>query len=643
MATDKQDEMYDSGQAQPAGQQGDTDLEQYGVWVKAGPEDVDEEPQQGEDDFELADLGDFDENVEESADLTDEEEDLLAGLEEAEGAETQDTPPPSAPTAATETSESVESDIEELDIDLDEEDESALSLSSGDELDLSLPEDSSDEESGSDEDLTLSEDTEREIGDLSKELSAEGSTEDDEDLDLDLDAIEIDGEPISMEAPEEPAESTSAESEPSTPSESESEAQGSAEAEELPSLEDELNEDLNIEEIDLEDEDLDVDLELDEDLDQDLEELSADLGGEEELPPSRRNNPNPKSRRTPGRIKKLWKSFPSTTCRLRSSEAPTEELETQEVEADEGEDSEIDLASIPSDSDLEEFSFDEEELEAEDSGEELPELDSDEEYFDDVSAVQGEMTEPVQEEPELSVGRDQGEDMTREEDTGQQSGASSEALTALAGIERELSAIKSELTDLRAELATLRAREPQQETDAGEAADAGAPAAAESAFEIDESEEKEEGLAGGFFADDEEEDETIALTGDELDHILDSAEFTEETGTPTELEDLYGDHSGEQEESSGESAGAEEPEPQEPIEELTLEEMGEEGEEGGAEDSAEPEELDALDLEELGQDESESESEALEDMELEFGGEPRGRSGRARRGAGSTAGNRWQR
>ncbi|MFW6368619.1 MAG: hypothetical protein ACOCZ9_02670, partial [Spirochaetota bacterium] len=40
---------------------------------------------------------------------------------------------------------------------------------------------------------------------------------------------------------------------------------------------------------------------------------------------------------------------------------------------------------------------------------------------------------------------------------------------------------------------------------------------------------------GGFF--EEDEDETIALTGDELDNILNTAEFIEEQGQPTDFED----------------------------------------------------------------------------------------------------------
>ncbi len=82
----------------------------------------------------------------------------------------------------------------------------------------------------------------------------------------------------------------------------------------------------------------------------------------------------------------------------------------------------------------------------------------------------------------------------------------------LSKIEKELLAIKTELADIKSELASVRgtresvASKPQ----AQKAAD-----------------------AGGFF--DEEEDETIALTGDELNNILTTAEITEEA--PNDIEE----------------------------------------------------------------------------------------------------------
>ncbi len=81
-------------------------------------------------------------------------------------------------------------------------------------------------------------------------------------------------------------------------------------------------------------------------------------------------------------------------------------------------------------------------------------------------------------------------------------GASSELLLTIVN---ELSTIKSELVSLKSELSSIRERGPE-------------PASAES---------ESEPAPAGFF--DEEEDETIALTGDELDNILNTANFTEET------------------------------------------------------------------------------------------------------------------
>jgi hypothetical protein len=72
-------------------------------------------------------------------------------------------------------------------------------------------------------------------------------------------------------------------------------------------------------------------------------------------------------------------------------------------------------------------------------------------------------------------------------------------------IAEELSSIRAELSSLKKEFSVIRA---------------GAPAA--------ESEE------GGFF--DKEDDEKIALTGDELNNILNTADFTEETGTDVAME-----------------------------------------------------------------------------------------------------------
>ncbi|HOV62565.1 MAG TPA: hypothetical protein PLG43_01620 [Spirochaetia bacterium] len=77
-------------------------------------------------------------------------------------------------------------------------------------------------------------------------------------------------------------------------------------------------------------------------------------------------------------------------------------------------------------------------------------------------------------------------------------------------IEEELSSIKSELSALKKELSSLHPR-PAKTTGETEAEIAG---------------------KAGFF--EEDEDETIALTGDELDNILNTADITEESGQATE-------------------------------------------------------------------------------------------------------------
>ena len=89
-------------------------------------------------------------------------------------------------------------------------------------------------------------------------------------------------------------------------------------------------------------------------------------------------------------------------------------------------------------------------------------------------------------------------------------GASSEIL---ARIEEELRSIRADLTQLRGELTGLRKARAEA---AVESPRAGAEA------------------QSGFF--DEDEDETIALTGDELDNILNTAEITEESAESPNVE-----------------------------------------------------------------------------------------------------------
>jgi len=85
-------------------------------------------------------------------------------------------------------------------------------------------------------------------------------------------------------------------------------------------------------------------------------------------------------------------------------------------------------------------------------------------------------------------------------------------------IAEELSSIRNELSSLKKEFAVIKSE------DQGSASKAN-------------KEEVKEDQQGGFFT--EEDDEKIALTGDELDNILNTADFTEETGATEKLESEF--------------------------------------------------------------------------------------------------------
>jgi pilus assembly protein FimV len=120
------------------------------------------------------------------------------------------------------------------------------------------------------------------------------------------------------------------------------------------------------------------------------------------------------------------------------------------------------------------------------------------EGFDDVSAVERELSAPSIEDSPI----------TRPNKEAERSDISADILLKIA---QELSSIRGELVSLKAQI--------------GEILISTEPAAAKAA-EATIEEVEEESTSGGFF--DEEEDETIALTGDELDNILNTADFTEE-------------------------------------------------------------------------------------------------------------------
>jgi pilus assembly protein FimV len=133
--------------------------------------------------------------------------------------------------------------------------------------------------------------------------------------------------------------------------------------------------------------------------------------------------------------------------------------------------------------------------------EELPELEIDETAFDqsDQPADDGSLGQRLA----GSEGR-----LAETEKTVLSEDISTQILLKIAD---DLSSIREELSSLKAQLADLKIERPS-------------PSIAEEAVE----EKKAEPKPQGFF--DEEEDETIALTGDELDNILNTANFTEETG-----------------------------------------------------------------------------------------------------------------
>ncbi len=109
-----------------------------------------------------------------------------------------------------------------------------------------------------------------------------------------------------------------------------------------------------------------------------------------------------------------------------------------------------------------------------------------EEHFDDLAALEEELAS-VSASPAISSSK----------------GSQAVSGEILARIEEELKSIRSDLVSLKGELSSLKKGKP-------------AAGKAESAAE-----------SAGYF--DEDEDETIALTGDELDNILSTAEITEES------------------------------------------------------------------------------------------------------------------
>jgi hypothetical protein len=137
--------------------------------------------------------------------------------------------------------------------------------------------------------------------------------------------------------------------------------------------------------------------------------------------------------------------------------------------------------------------------------------------FDDVSAVERELASPAEVESALPVEPHREEPSSREAAGPSASDLSNELLKKIA---EELSSIRGELVSLKSQIGDVVASVEATPKKAPEA-----PAEVEP-----------EPASGGFF--DEEEDETIALTGDELDNILNTADFTEEVAESEQPVDI---------------------------------------------------------------------------------------------------------
>jgi pilus assembly protein FimV len=159
---------------------------------------------------------------------------------------------------------------------------------------------------------------------------------------------------------------------------------------------------------------------------------------------------------------------------------------------------------------------------------------AEEESFDDLAALETELATVT----------------TRTRDAAGSAAAPSASGSAeiLARIEDELKSIRADLNQLRADLSGLR-RSAARSGGKGQAA--------------------EPGIKGGFL--DEDEDETIALTGDELDNILNTAQVTEEVADADAGPGADLAAEAPAEEASGDILGYETPAPEpveEPVEEL---------------------------------------------------------------------------
>ncbi|MFW5693755.1 MAG: hypothetical protein ACOCYB_01205, partial [Alkalispirochaeta sp.] len=446
------------------------ELERYGVWVKAGPEEVVE----AEEDFALSDLSD---GSEESP--LDDTESLSAASQDLD----VDVPAGELP------------DLDEFeDITLDD-----LDFSEDEEFpttgqDAPSTEDAAPSLSDGSDELTI-----RDASPETTDTWSESATASDDESEEEEDLISLDD--FDVEVPEEdpdPFQTLPAESEEGGAEQFDSDEIEASPMETVPAQEslDESGSDFDLDDLEAE-------------LPDDFEELDMDTSDQREA----------------------------------------EELEPEDFDS-----------SIPgSDSELDDLSLDD--ISVEDSAEELPELEEDsidESGHDFTPEDQGIDIETIT--PSNTISPDEEEflndesDLQNEPESAIPASMDLQEREAFERIQTELADIKKELAELKAALrgagtsAEPAASETARPTDDVELTAATAealedegvsPEFTDSDQSLEAEADAESSLTGGtgFFED--EEDETIALTGDELDNILNTAEFTEQAGEAVELEDDF--------------------------------------------------------------------------------------------------------
>lgn len=472
------------------------ELEQYGVWVKAGPEDVIEAEAEDEA-FSLADLSE-DELTEAGTDLLSDEGVSLEVPPESQGVEDLDL------------GEDLGFDDELEEVAINDDSESleldSLEPDTGDEPDVAAGVDPAE--------LAISGD-DKELVELTLDDTASGVEETDDELEtLDLDMGEpaaspelADEELLSLDEEElTPGIETESEELGIDLSDSVAEEPDVIPAEPVDGLDDlDLGEDLELEDLgesspapsppadESGDGVIDDNLSIDEDLPEDLNDLTLDLDDLD--------------------VDSFEEAEPAETVEdLDEAGAVTADIAPEEPPALDEPDDSMDLSTLQ-DAEGGFTDITDDELTQADEGE-LPELSPDDEMDLGDAEDLGEEDDLL---ADLGTAAEREAAEERETVAAQTTAADDRSLSLLESIERELSSIRSELGDLKRELGELRSV-PQP---------------------VSEAPADDDETSGGFF-DAEDDDETISLTGDEMANIMNTAEFTEETGEPTEFDDLPG-------------------------------------------------------------------------------------------------------